>query len=91
MMGDAVMVEVPIELMREVRDALRMCAEDLEASLEAEYPVESRSQYPSHLRRWQNDMEVVRNAQLLRTAIDMQPWAYSPGWRNPVAAKEETQ
>jgi hypothetical protein len=87
-MADPVMVQMPIELMREIRDALKVCAEDLEASLEAEYPTQSRLKYPSYLRRWQNDMDVVYTAQKLRAAIDMQPWAYAPGWRNPIESKE---
>ncbi len=75
-MSDVVYVQISLELMTEIRDTLNICAQDLEAELDNTYPQTLREQYPSYLRRWTNDMEAVRKAQMLVQAINMQPWAY---------------
>lgn len=53
-----------------LRTALRACADDLQAAVEAEYPEESRK-YPSVERRYRRDMSTVQRARAaLRGAGD---------------------
>ena len=74
MMSDAVTVEMPLELMREIEKSLEECSQDLEAEVSERYPEAQRNQYPSYARRWGNDMEPVRQAQKMVQAIRSQQW-----------------
>jgi hypothetical protein len=69
-MVDPVLVQVPLNLLREIRAALNMCGKDLASELNDRYPEKQRETYPTYLRRWNNDMEPVRNTQQLCVAID---------------------
>lgn len=79
-MSEPVTVAMPLELMREIRDTLQGCAEDLEAEAEANYPEALRKQYPTYARRYARDMEPANKAAMLVQAINMQPWAYGVGF-----------
>lgn len=79
-MDDPVMVSIPMDMMRDIRDALRTCAEDLAIEVDARYPALERKKYPTYQRRWNNDMETVRQAQVLADGIDTQPWASGVWW-----------
>ena len=58
----SVMVLVDQELLRDIRAALRECAEDLDIELDARYPEETRNQFPSEMRRWRRDRASVIDA-----------------------------
>lgn len=79
-MDDPVMVSIPMDMMRDIRDALRTCAEDLKVELDDRYPEAQRDKYPTYQRRWDNDMEPVRRAQVLADGLDTQPWAHGCWW-----------
>ena len=73
-MGEPLVVEMPLGLMLEIRDALRECGEDLECEVNARYPEKDRATYPSYQRKWDNEMGPVRRAEFLIQAIYSQPW-----------------
>lgn len=54
----------------ELREALRECANDLEAELNARYPDLERNTYPDIQRRYNRDMVVVLDARALLTKGD---------------------
>lgn len=60
-MADPVTVQVPLELLKQIRLALRECAEDLDAELTARYG-DSAEQYPSEARRYKRDRAPVVDA-----------------------------
>ena len=57
-----VKMAIDLDVLRYCRRTLQECAEDIQANLDAEYPKESREQYPSYQRRYDRDRSVVTDA-----------------------------
>lgn len=78
-MSDApITVSVPLSILREIRDTMQECSEDLLTELTTRSPV---PRGPTDARRFDRDAEVVYRAQRLVQALDGQPWAYGDNWR----------
>ena len=73
-MSEQVTVEMPLDLMVEIEKALDVCSQDLAVEVSDRYPEEQRAQYPSYARKWNNNMEPVRDAQKMVQSIRSQSW-----------------
>lgn len=74
-----VMVLIPLGLTASIRDCLKEVAEDLLSALAAAHGPEPRSE--SEQRRFDRNAEPAARAFRLVQAIDGQPFAYNPSWR----------
>ena len=79
-MTDAVMVQMPLELMREIRNTLKRCGEDLQHELVRKYGGADLSGDNTEARRYKHEHAPVTDAFYCVNAIDGQPWAYSADW-----------
>lgn len=80
MADGALMVEMPLELMREIRSALKRCGEDLQHELAGKYGRAKLDEDTTEARRYRQEHAPVTDAFYCINAIDGQPWAYNGDW-----------
>lgn len=73
-----VMYSIPHDLLATIAETLAICAEDLKAHVDAEYPEDLRAKYPSYQRRWKNDREIIITAE--RCLVALQEIGVPFGW-----------